>query len=33
MSIYVLIAYAESEGKKNISWEGLKKFKKENWRG
>lgn len=31
MSIYVLMAYVEEVGKKNISWEGLKKFK-ESWR-
>ena len=33
MSIYILMAYAEEVGKRNISWEGLKKFKEENWRG
>ena len=27
MSIYVLMAYVEEVGKKNISWEGVKKFK------
>ena len=33
MSIYVLMAYAEEVGKENMTFEGLIKFKKENWRG
>lgn len=33
MSIYVLMSYIETVGKDKATWEGLKKFKNENWRG
>lgn len=32
MSIYVILEYVEEVGKNNVSWDGLKKWKKENWR-
>lgn len=32
MSIYVLIAYVEEVGKENVTFEGLKAWKEQNWR-
>ena len=32
MSIYVLLAYVDEVGKENATFEGLKEWKKINWR-
>lgn len=32
MSIYVILAYGDAMKGKNMTWEGLKEFKKKQWK-
>lgn len=32
MSIYVMVAFVEEQGKENLNWDSLKAWKKVNWR-
>ena len=32
MSIYVLVAFVDAEGKENLTWDNLKRWKENNWK-